>query len=81
MNALARIAHDMRVAEMPTGARAYERLKLAAEEGTEINLSTHELVLGLNRALWARELGLVQIGLSELETRTSLAAVQERNAA
>lgn len=81
LNALARVAHDMRVAEMPTGERAYEHLKQSAEEGTELHMATHDLVLALSRALWNRDLGLVQIGLTELETRTSLAAVQERNAA
>lgn len=81
MSALARTAREMRVAAMPTGDRAYARLCDAATQGTEIELSDHELVLGISKALWNRETATAQLGLSELETRTSLAAVQERNAA
>lgn len=77
MNALARIADEMRVAAMPTGERAYARLRAAATDGTEIELSNHELVLGISKALWNRETATAQLGLSELETRTALDAVSD----
>lgn len=81
---LARIARDMRVTQLPTGARAYAQLVTAAEDGTAINLSDHELVMAVSRAVWNGELALAALGLSELELRTSLDAVhhqEERQAA
>lgn len=68
---LARVAHEMRVAQMPTGDRAYHHLRDAVANGTEIALSDHELVLGISRALWNRQIGAAQIGLNELEIRTA----------
>jgi hypothetical protein len=75
MSVLDRVAHDMRVAQMPTGDRAYHRLRDAVANGTEITLSTHELVLAISRALWNREIAAAQLGLNELELRTALDAV------
>lgn len=80
MNALARVAEEMRVAQLPTGDRAYLSLREAAANGTEIALSTHDLVLGVSKALWQRELATAQLGLSELETRTALTANERRAA-
>lgn len=78
MNALARIALEMRVAEMSSGDRAYHHLQDAVHNGTEIAMTDHELVLATSKALWQRELATAQLGLSELETRIALS---EREAA
>lgn len=83
MNALARIAEDMRNAERTGGDRAYHALCRVATEGGEITLSDHELVQAISRALWQRQLFTAQLGLTELEIRTSADAVRqhERRAA
>lgn len=83
MNALARIAKEMQDRQRLEGDRAYQRLCTYATEGGELNLSDHQLVMAINRALWARELPTVQLGLNELEVRTAADAVAmaERRAA
>jgi hypothetical protein len=72
VTALTRVAEEMRVAQMPTGDRAYHGLRDAVANGTEIGLSDHELVLAISKSLWQRELATAQLGLSELELRTAL---------
>jgi hypothetical protein len=64
MSALTRIAHDMRVAAMGTGDRAYHGLRDAVANGTEIDLSDHDLVLALGRRLWSKRPS--QLGLRPL---------------
>lgn len=76
MNALLRIAGEMRAAEQATGDRAYDRLRACVAEGIEIDLSDHELIQACSRALWHREYGTVQLGLTELEIRTAADAVR-----
>jgi hypothetical protein len=72
---LARIGRELVEAERPLGERAYERLRCVVQEGTEIDLTNHQLVLAVSQALWNHELATVHLGLSELETRTALDAV------
>lgn len=83
IDVLARVAHDMRVAQMPSGDRAYAHLKDTAKTGADLHLTDHELVLAVSRALWNHELATAQLGLSELEIRTADAVHQydEREAA
>lgn len=70
-DSLARIAIEMIEAQRPKADRAYDRLRAAATDGSEIGLSDHELVMAISVALWNRELLTVQYGLSELELRTA----------
>lgn len=74
---LARIAREIVEAQRPSSDRAYDRLLAAVRDGTAIDLSDHDLVLAVSRALWNRELATAQLGLTELEIRTAVGTVHE----
>lgn len=81
---LSDVIAEIREYQQPTQDRAYARLCRAVQEGAEISLSDHDLVLAISRALWERQLATVQLGLTELEIRTAgdaVAQYDERQAA